>query len=816
MADTEHADVTRDSQDRIRRIDHSAEPVAVTGASSASSVASVAARYLRKQFKFENVRARSLRDNERAKQKDANEGIVSLRTDDVKDIRGLMVVEFNQYYDGIPVWSSGAAVLLEANTRRVIEASSTYDHEIPRIRFKAADLDRHTKELSEKMLPDLLALDENRRRLNIIRDNITERRLPLEARLLDAKPEFRITKKLQVIYLFDPHQRAHRPHGDDNADRNLVERALDLVLPSVAEEIKPGAHRLATEVFFTTSGGGVSLNWRMIVDQKTNSVLRLRPLMDNMVTGYIYDRDPLTTTGDTSIVPSSPTAVLNGPRTPRPLPTAVAPNLTGQYVDIQDVMPIPAPPPTSAVGKFDYDANTDDFSAVNAYYHNDAVFRMVEEMGFNMSSYFDGTPFPVPVDHRGSSACVNAAAWATASSDGLQRLTYGLVEANQPMGIATDVRVVLHEFGHAILFDNVSSGNLGFAHSCGDSLAAVLCDPGSRAPDRFLTFPWITGIPRRHDRDVAAGWAWGGANDLGGYDSEQILATSHFRAYRSIGGDHPDLCEQEWAARYIAYLMIHAVGSFTPATNPGSAEAWSDRLQLCDRITDLLEGHPGGAVHKVVRWAFELQGAYQPATAPSPVVTRGAPPRFDIYINDGRNGEYDFTLDWCHTKDIWNRICPDGYPAHQPPIPGIENHVYVMVRNRGTEKTFGGSVRAFHKRDDGCCDCCDDCAELTWPDDFKPMITERLAFPPIAPGDYAMIGPFVWKPKRGDCILMSAEVRGDRSNISLIAPGQSLLTRRLVPFDNNLALRCICKQCNPDYSKLMLKHPCPEHKHVEQ
>ena len=111
-------------------------------------------------------------------------------------------------------------------------------------------------------------------------------------------------------------------------------------------------------------------------------------------------------------------------------------------------------------------------------------------------------------------------------------------------------------------------------------------------------------------------------------------------------------------------------------------------------------------------------------------------------------------------------------------------------------------VRAFHKREDGCCECGCDCTELRWPDDFIPMITEERSFGDIDAGDYAIVGPFKWRPKRGDCLLMVADTRKDPSNLSFIDKGQTLLTRRLVPFDNNIAMRCICEQCNPDYSKL--------------
>ena len=72
----------------------------------------------------------------------------------------------------------------------------------------------------------------------------------------------------------------------------------------------------------------------------------------------------------------------------------------------------------------------------------------------------------------------------------------------------------------------------------------------SRAADRFQTFPWVNGIiRRRHDRPVGGGWAWGGVNDVGGYSSEQILCTTHFRIYRAIGGDSTEVPMRQFAAR---------------------------------------------------------------------------------------------------------------------------------------------------------------------------------------------------------------------------------------------------------------------------
>ena len=304
--------------------------------------------------------------------------------------------------------------------------------------------------------------------------------------------------------------------------------------------------------------------------------------------------------------------------------------------------------PTST-GNFVYSVPTDNFAAVNAYHHCDALFRIVAGMGFTISSYFNGTTFPVRVDHRATigtacpgGACVNAQAPGNAAGTGSDGFRFALQATGAAVGIACDWRVVLHEFGHALLWDSVNSANFGFAHGAGDSLGAILNDPGSLAPDRFVTFPW-TIITRRHDRPVAS-WAWGGPNDLSGYFSEQILSTTLFRFYRSIGGDSASVTMQRLAARYATYLIVRGIGSLatSPITATPMATIFATALQTADISTTSFEGQPGGAYAKVMRWAFEKQGLYQPAGAPTPVTTAGAPPAVDVYIDDGRHGEYPY------------------------------------------------------------------------------------------------------------------------------------------------------------------------------
>jgi hypothetical protein len=294
-----------------------------------------------------------------------------------------------------------------------------------------------------------------------------------------------------------------------------------------------------------------------------------------------------------------------------------------------------------------------------------------------------------------------------------------------------------------------------------------------------VTFPFVN-IGRRHDRPVAAGWVWGGTKDDTQYGSEQILSTLLFRVYRSTGGDDVVLAVQSFAARYLAFLIIKAIGTLTvTTTNP---EVFASALMDADESTITFEGHPGGAWHKVIRWSFEQQGLYQSAGAPTPVTQPGAPPDVDVFIDDGRAGGYaPYLPDFSDTGDIWNRQFPDGGTVHQAPLAGFPNYVYIRVGNRGTQAATDVAVKLFQA---------DPASGLVWPDAWTAATTAQLtAAGPIPAGGHTIIGPFTWTPQLAGvaCLLASASATDDLSNADTV--NGPLANWRLVPFDNNLAQR---------------------------
>ena len=148
----------------------------------------------------------------------------------------------------------------------------------------------------------------------------------------------------------------------------------------------------------------------------------------------------------------------------------------------------------------------------------------------------------------------------------------------------------------------------------------------------------------------------------------------------------------------MAFLILMAIHKLTPATNPTYPEGFVKELKKADAENWATEGISvfGGAYYKVLRWSFEMQGAYPRPGAPRPVTAPGDPEAVDVYIEDGRHGQYQYqSIHWNNTS-IWNRRDPDGKPTHEPPVPGKPSYAYVRIRNRGTETATNIRIRGYH------------------------------------------------------------------------------------------------------------------------
>ena len=293
----------------------------------------------------------------------------------------------------------------------------------------------------------------------------------------------------------------------------------------------------------------------------------------------------------------------------------------------------------------------------------------------------------------------------------------------------------------------------------------------------------------------------GGANDnyttssYKGYKSEQILSTTLFRFYRAIGGDAADVNQRLFASRFASYLIFRAVGLLTPTSAAAIAKTsqtdytpvtdYEQKLESADAANwvsvNPSETHAGGAYYKVIRWAFEKQGLFR--ASGDAVTSPGRPPLLDVYIDDGRGGEYQYQPNHWSCQDIWNRLAADGGTTHEEPVVGQTNYAYVRVKNRGSQTATNVVVRGFH---------CYPSVGLTYPNDWEPMTDVLLVAPNIPANDLTgvVIGPFRWTPSQvgHECMFFSVYATGDPGNIDRRITS-SIPEWRLVPNDNNIGQR---------------------------
>lgn len=711
---------------------------------------------------------------------------------------------FAQTYLNIPVWESGLKVTCKSAPLRIVGSVNTSEDAIqaklPSKRvigsfkklFPIAPRDGGRIEEEGREPPDQLKQTKLIHKV-LGADRNAEREPDEDARIIRGR---------FYVYRYDASQRLPPVEAEDiEGAEGHSDPALPL--PKVDNKIKDGEWYVVAELTFSYSTAEHSqMNWRMLVEIETSSVLYLRALSGS-VNGSVFRLDPISATGDVTLTSDQDNSRLNPLRDDVRLTNLDPPNagvhsLRGSYVKLVEVHPPNIAAPTESTGTdFDYDVRTNDYAAVCAYFHTNQIFEVIESLGFPINTYFSNTNFPIQVDHRGFGGRINAHCVGDGLG-GISHACYGIMDNTntaEPLGRACDPRVHWHELcGHGILYEAVDGPNFRFAHSAGDGISGVFFDPNSSAPGdrRFEYVPWHPTLRRRFDRKVVNGWAWGGSRDNRGYGSEEILATCHFRIYQSIGGDSSFIGRKQFASRVTMYLILRAIQNLTSSTNPRYAREFADELMAVDRLNWTSEGMFGGAYNKVIRWSFEKQGEYQTPLVTSAdtrfgtITSPGDPPEQDVYIDDGRSGEYEFQDVHWNTTTIWNRHNPDGVDLHENPVLGSTNFAYVKIKNRGTQTATGVILRGFH---------CKPTAGLLWPTDLQPMATSEINVGTISGinAEEKVVGPFRWTPTINghghDCMLMILSSNQDPANVDNLTSGEVMQEWRLVPNDNNIAQR---------------------------
>ena len=805
-----------------------------------------------------------------------NESGSFLRLQSIKSSGGTTVVTYGQTFAGVEIWRATLSVAIQRNALTDMIFAFGFESNLHR---KVAE--ERTLRLSspdDRYRPAAINIDLLKGVLHPVPET--------PAQITD------FTVEGLLFYRYDPEQRMQT--NDIEGPRLLGDPYLPYFNPPIEGTFVAGAHYPVSAVSFDTllPGTEFKLSWQVFIHVKTGTVLRLWPLIAGCMQrvfpgsvppgairgmGTIMCLDPLTAEG----LGANPIPPGNEvPPNPQAINEAMARFCTkevylsglvdlgsnvqlleGEMVSVRNTGPDPsitlphAAWPTSGLPNFDYAPySSDEFSAVNAYYHCESLFRLMEMVGFTnlRTNYFANFTRDRPmlmVDSRGwMKNDDKIGAWTgLAGRDIFGRfkpmLVFGLTQDNNTaVTTGTDWRVVLHEFSHLLLLaatcdpdkpGSTCALNFEFAHSAGDSLAAILTDPVSRLrdldPHRFTTLPWLLDLnshmPGDHtgkryhggdcgDRDKLDVWGWQGSkytqDTQRGYDSEQVLSITLFQLYRSLGGDSPKEVRRRFAARYVAYLIIQATRAYVR----GNTIRWFiDQLVAADFDgaifrDDELGLVPAATAHKVIRWAFEHRGHNVTNGIPGSLLT-GA----DVYIADGRADIYGFPVNY--QPEIWNRTAsssafdPGPEPTdvlrnHQPPTEqaGLRNFIYVRINNRGYRPATNVRVKAFFRQipdnDETKAD------ELVWGSAWNALSPAAGHTAPnngiLLKDESVIIGPFEWNPgTRGSasCVFVSVTSDDDPSNIELPAMSPSRFSVHplplwwLTPADNNLGFRAM-------------------------
>lgn len=769
--------VRRDEQGNVRQLCHPYEPLPGSVATASSLVAlaadpaklrALAQAYLQECAPLFGIRGDA--PSSASVATTAPEFKTSLRLAKVKQAVGqAFAVSFDQYLDEWPVWRAGVTVRIDAR-RMLVSGSHNAAHLDIRLHRCRSDAPFTAPRIDSAVLKGLLGLGSG-----------------AAASVGDCRMlvyQFRLENRLA------PQIEEAAPSSEDG------EPASARPLPSLPLQVLPsevlayeGVHCVVAEALFTLAiRGWGELSWRAFIEPDTGSVLYLRSMVSG-ATSLVFPRDPTSATGQV-LSAASPLVDLEGCRQQVDLRGLVAPNaqglqdLSGEFVTLVNVDDPPVPMPSQAHPfKFEYGCASEPFAACSAYYHCDGVFRWIQELGIDVRSYFSNTHFPVAVDPHAFRRGVNAQALGRQDGKGLAQLRFGSARDGSTLGIASDVRVVLHEFGHALLWEHIGSPNFVFAHSPGDSLAAILMDPFSTATDRGHTYPFQgdgLAFDRRHDRKIGQGWGWSGNHWDREYGGEQVLSTTLFRVYLAAGGASSGRAERELASRYVCYLILASIALLD--ISPEHAEVLVDALTEADASTVEFEGFAGGALGKVFRWAFEQQGLYKPPTAPFISFDPGARPAVDVYIDDGRDGAYlPYLEDFQRPPGLWNRVAQDGVADNQEPVVSVPNFAYVRVRNRGGSPAQNVEVAAFQMPDVGL---------RRWGTDWAEVpSSSRSIQAPIPAGGETIVGPIAWTPMAPhDHLLVHVSAPGDRSSLRSVNPA-GLPVDCFVRLDNNIVER---------------------------
>ena len=246
---------------------------------------------------------------------------------------------------------------------------------------------------------------------------------------------------------------------------------------------------------FATYAGPIKPRAEAVQEWQAAEVLRKQAVMSaqaNTVSGtaLVFDPDPRTALADEALVDSSPTLAFTAAYVTRPLrdisESGGVYTLDGPWVVIKDFDAPTDPPSTTANGQWTATRGNNAFNDVMTYFHIDQNQRYLQSLGYTGATGIQYGPIEADSDGLDGDEDAEYLPLSNQISFG-----HGGVDSNE------DATVILHEYGHAIVFDIVpfwfggDTGAIGegFGDYWGASYRSTTTNGNTFHPE--WTAPWF-------------------------------------------------------------------------------------------------------------------------------------------------------------------------------------------------------------------------------------------------------------------------------------------------------------------------------------
>lgn len=669
----------------------------------------------------------------------------------VKNASGFQSVRYLQYFKKVPVYGALVVVNVGKDQGNVLSFYNNFDYSISdRFNTKPTKTEKDAYGIIENTLAKIFEkVDLKGCKLFIYRHRVLPGDIEVETGL-EKRPD---AKRIEVLKKIPT--------------RTPKEGELVLAWRVIADVKAP---------LFTSL--------ELLVDAKTGDIILVRDRGDYVSgTGKVFIPDPVTSSGNTSLCTSTPgslapTTTFDPERKDvtflglDPADSNGKYHLKGTYCCIKDDESPTHAPPSENTPDFNYSTNNRDFLAVMVYYWIDTVQRFIQ----NVLSVADAADYQIEVDPQGMSSVDNSH-FVPGTTPGNGRLAFG--EGGAPD--ASDAAVILHEYGHAIHEDQEFTGATDLKEGFADIFAHLFLDrfnPNQILRDHVMPFDNNPNCSYHWNanRRVNLSESYSDTNysSYGAYFKGSIWATTVWQIYLALGGASVYQNKRNWAADLVLKLHLEAnVGYSNITTGYTAAYANHQRLaeafEMASYALNNWRSIPNGLFHKVIRDYFINRGLFDQLDV-------------DVYIDDGRNGGYDYLEAFWNCQDLVVRRNSTDSPTmgHEQPIVNQPNYLWVKVKRKGTGNPGTVNVKAFS---------CSPGTGLSWPTHWTASSPASLSATTLATATEEWVGPFEFTPTEVNhaCVFAIVEAANDSANTQNLVG--NVPHWMLISFDNNIAQR---------------------------